>query len=738
MKRSSLAAAAIFAIVALTAAAAQAAGPGGQPRDLKNNPAAVGPSGAFDFKDQDLGTGITECPQAGMNTEPEPLDRREVDEAEKKSDRGDDTRANTEYTCFPQNETSLDVNPTSEKNIVSGANDYRLGWASSGFYASSDGGKHWYDGWIPFPSLPNGDNLDGGGDPAIVFDRAGVVYYADINFNRTDDTNGVWVSRSTNGGFTWSRPCVVQSDTAPCGGPGDPRQPGDGTVAFTPENESTPPFGSSANFSVTFNDKEYIAAGPRPAGVEPRCFTPVSKAPLAPGAPGCPAGNIGVDRIYVTWSRFTNPVGTPGFITDSKIVLSYSDDRGHSWSPQQVINGSAPFCTGSFAGGTACDDNQFSVPTVSPSTGHLYVAFENFDTVDENQWLVVRSTDGGTTFAGPFRVTTAYDVNLRLSAACSARGAGRVHLTNSCFRVPYTGAIVADKRGGSFADDLYLVMEDNRNGTRVSTNTDVFFFKSLDGGTTWIGPTRINNDPSSSPANRDCGRNPFDPVEPLQPACPAGVHTGNDQFWPWIDINDKGHLNISLKDRRLDVDSVAHEWPTSRERPGNYLVWTWGANCTVGSSNATSCVAPAASLITSPPAPVNPSVTDIPPGAGPTFLGNWDNFGISDVPSNYDYSFRAGIFAGDYESVAVEKNRAYTLMTDARNGRSSGGPAGGATFPSQPGRNPACEQSDVFFDSWGSNQDAHGQEKASKDDALFLVTPCPTDAESPDDDDDDD
>lgn len=92
---------------------------------------------------------------------------------------------------------------------------------------------------------------------------------------------------------------------------------------------------------------------------------------------------------------------------------------------------------------------------------------------------------------------------------------------------------------------------------------------------------------------------------------------------------------------------------------------------------------------------------------------------------------------GDYESVAVEKNRAYTLMTDARNGRSSGGPAGGATFPSQPGRNPACEQSDVFFDSWGSDQDAHGQSKASKDDALFLVTPCPTDAESSGGDDDD-
>jgi hypothetical protein len=249
----------------------------------------------------------------------------------------------------------------------------------------------------------------------------------------------------------------------------------------------------------------------------------------------------------------------------------------------------------------------------------------------------------------------------------------------------------------------------------------VFFFKSLDGGSTWIGPTRVNNDPSSAPANRDCGR-------AGQPACPAGVNTGNDQFWPWIDINEKGHLNIAFKDRRLDVDSVASEWPTSRQRPGNYLVWTWGAQCEIKRGTASECLAPDAAVIPQPTALVNPSGPF--PGAGPSSIGPWDNFGISDVPSNYDYSFRAGIFAGDYESVAVQDNRAVTLMTDARNGRSSGGPAGGATFPSQPGRNPACEQSDVFFDSWASDHDAQGQDKASKDDALFLVTPCPADTKS--------
>ena len=701
------------------------------PRYLKTEQLAT-PSGAWDFRDMELGTNITECPQARMNTEPRELERREVDRVERLSEGGDDIRANTEYSCFPQNETSIDVNPTKRSNIVAGANDYRLGWASSGFYASSDGGNHWYDGWIPFPSLPNGDNLDAGGDPAIVFDRAGIVYYADINFNRTDDTNGIWVSRSTNGGFTWSRPCVAinvgtpTDDQARCGGPGDPRQPGDGTVVFQVENEPTPPGGVVANFSVTFHDKEYIAAGPRPAGVQPRCFAPETKTPLPPGSPGCPETVIGVDRLYVTWTRFTNPNGMPGFITDSKIQVSYSDDQGRSWSPERTINQGAAFCTGAFAGGNACDDNQFSVPTVSPKTGHVYVAFENFDTVDENQWLLVRSKDGGTTWEGPFFVTTAYDTNMALRNDCLARGANRVSLTNSCFRVPMTGNVVVDKRGGVFADDLYLVMEDNRNGTRVSTNADVFFFKSLDGGSTWIGPTRVNDDSSVSPANRDCGRNPAGP-EPAQPDCPAGVNTGNDQFWPWADLNEKGDLNVTLKDRRLDTGSVAHEWPTSRQRPGNYLVWTWGAQCQVRHSNPTDCVAGAAGVLPQPTAPVNPGAGDIPPGAGPTYTGPFDNFGVSDVPSNWDYCFRAGIFCGDYENIAVEDGRAYSIFTDARNGRSSGGPAGGTTFPSQPGRNPACEQSDVFVDIYSARGDTSGQDRARSSDAAFLVTPCPGD-----------
>jgi hypothetical protein len=206
------------------------------------------------------------------------------------------------------------------------------------------------------------------------------------------------------------------------------------------------------------------------------------------------------------------------------------------------------------------------VPTVSPQTRVLYVAFENFNTPDEHQWVVVRSSDGGQTFQGPFFVTPSFDVNFRARPDCAARGAGS-SLTNSCFRIPQTGAIVVDRRGGAFANDLYLVMSDNRNGTRENTNTDVFFLKSIDGGSSWIGPTRVNNDDSDAPANRDCGRMG-------QPACPPTTlesATGNDQWWPWIDISDRGDQRQDARPAagyELGRTRVADEPPAAGELSG--------------------------------------------------------------------------------------------------------------------------------------------------------------------------
>jgi len=113
-------------------------------------------------------------------------------------------------------------------------------------------------------------------------------------------------------------------------------------------------------------------------------------------------------RIYVTASKFVN--GPHGAYFRSPIVISHSDDGGATWSPAQVISGSNPDCTFQSDGNneTTCDEDQFSYPEVA-SDGTLYVHFLNSQNDAEwevsndfdEQIMVVKSADGGTTFTDP-------------------------------------------------------------------------------------------------------------------------------------------------------------------------------------------------------------------------------------------------------------------------------------------------------------------------------------------------
>jgi hypothetical protein len=482
----------------------------------------------------------------------------------------------------------------------------------------------------------------------------------------------------------------------------------------------------------------------------------------------CNPDTIGSDRLYVTFSVFAAAGQATG---DAQIFLSYSDDQGRSWSQPTPIYGSGQFCV---YGDQQCRDSQGSQPTVNPVTGELWVGFLNGDTADEDQYLVVHSTDGGQTFSPPSRVDTIYDVNEPRSnngrTDCSARGqsGGRAVLTNSCFRVdPIMHSIVADKRGGDFANDVYVVLYDNRNGTIRDSNNDVFFYKSTDGGNTWIGPTRVNNDRSEAPTDanadaatnarqgaRDCGRN-NGTTSGTQSGC-LEHNFGADQWFPWVTIDTKGNLNVTFFDRRLDTSSPvgAGAWPTSKTEVGNYLVWYWGASCQITKTATVSLADPTtqsstsipagASQCVAPEAVVSPTgVTGFNPAPGAVPGQNQNpatlpfrNFQISDVGSNFDYTFRAGIFAGDYSGntsgplvagpdtpVGDNGFKDAAVWTDARNGRGSGAPT-----TVEPGRNPVCEQSDVFFDTYNTSgqSTSNSGTTGSGYDPAFLVTPCPT------------
>src|SRR5215212_5058438 len=126
------------------------------------------------------------------------------------------TRANTDATTFAQQEPSIAVNPLNSLNIVSSAKDERSApgpntstkevWE----YASTDGGLSWSN--VNAPLL--GPNSVHQSDPDNIFRDDGRVYACYLGYNDSgafSDT-GIYVTQSTDGGFTWGNTVMAVTE----------------------------------------------------------------------------------------------------------------------------------------------------------------------------------------------------------------------------------------------------------------------------------------------------------------------------------------------------------------------------------------------------------------------------------------------------------------------------------------------------------------------------------------------
>ena len=378
--------------------------------------------------------------------------------------------ANVKLDCddpFPNNEPDIEVDPANPLHMIASSNDY--GTCCDQFYTTFDGGRTWTTG-----NMSREKPQKIGSDPVTAFDRKhGVAIHASLSYQvqhaaGTQACDGdVVVSISRDGGRVWEIPVPVDD-------------------------------GIGCDFSATqlFNDKEWIVTDNYPAS---RFY----------------------GRTYLTWSKFESHYGV---YASSAIWGAYSDDGGDHWSTPKSISGSNPaLCTFQVAGPAGeCDENQFSVPTVQPN-GTVFVAFTNEQNRSlweageqfDDQYLIIKSSDGGVTWSPPAFVVDLedgsrdYPQNVR----------GRQTLSGYQLRVNSAGNIVASPTTGK----LYLVFSDNRNGTHDTdnpvTNADVFVMTSSNNGATWSSPTLV-----------DTGR--------------------SDQWFPWVEVNPvTGSIGVVYNDR---------------------------------------------------------------------------------------------------------------------------------------------------------------------------------------------
>ena len=386
----------------------------------------------------------------------------------------------------PDNETSIAVNPTQPQNLIGSANDYQLRLSSGGTIVETVYSRAHVsmDGGVTWKEYPiNYSNYTSTGDPAVAFDASGNAYLATLGFTWSQNIGccvnpDVLVATSSDGGVTWSSPSRVASGSGSFGSVG------------------------------VFNDKEYLAAW-------------------------------GDGNAIVTWTVFNDGIG--GSYINSPIYASVTHDGGQTWSPGVEISGSAGFCEGA-QGGSACDQDQASVPVVA-ADGSIYVSFLNYsnDSAGRDQYLVVQVDPAtGQRVAGPYQVGKVYDGYTDYPINID----GRQTYQDSQFRTWAAGNIAADPTD---AGHLAVIWSDMRNSTlpapsnpyEATTNSDIIVSQSFDGGATWSNP--------------------------------AALKIGNDQFMPWGSYSADGLLRIGFFDRSYNRKNHAYGYTLATEKSSGSL-----------------------------------------------------------------------------------------------------------------------------------------------------------------------
>jgi hypothetical protein len=318
------------------------------------------------------------------------------------------------------------VNPTNPANIIAVWQQDR--WSNGGAHGlvtgvSHDGGATWHSTYPHFSTCAGGTPANGGdferaSDPWVTFSPNGHAYQISLSVSFNTGENAVLVSKSTDGGDTWSEPVTLDRNS---GGR-------DASYAFN-DKESITADSNDSNYVYAVWDRFVTPSGTSKASLmgyfnsasfrQPVYFSRTTNG----GATWEPARNIfdlgefngtignqivvlpngDLIDVFDLFAIFKNSHKVRG----ASVALIRSTDKGATWSRKPIIV-SKDLGRGAFdpdTGRAIRAEGGIPEIAVDPNNGYVYVVWQDsrFSGMDEIAFSM--STDGGFTWSQPIQIS---------------------------------------------------------------------------------------------------------------------------------------------------------------------------------------------------------------------------------------------------------------------------------------------------------------------------------------------
>ncbi len=436
---------------------------------------------------------------------------------------------------FPNAEVEpwVAVDPAHPMNIVGVWQQDR--WSNGGAKGliaavTHNGGLTWTRTWAHFSRCSGGNAANGGdyeraSDPWVTFAPNGDVYQIALSFNDSNFREAILVSKSTDGGDTWSEPVALIRDTSPVifddkeSITADPTAPG---FVYAIWDRGVLPAGEQPNINALHSfafrgDAMFSRTTNGGRSWEPAraIFAPLANEfTIGHQIVVLPGGTLVDITVFIRGSGKNAPGGF--------LAVMRSTDKGVTWTgPTIIANDRAVLVTDPDTGQAVRTGAGLPDIGVDPVRGTLYVVWEDsrFSVFDHNDIALTISNDGGLSWSVPVKINrspagvaaftpsvevlsdgtvgvTYYDFRsntpapglptdywlIHCHAVCGDPGSWTENHAAGPFDMetaPFArGLFVGDYEGLTTAGNTFLALFVQANSGNLANRTDVFFAKA--------------------------------------------------------------------------------------------------------------------------------------------------------------------------------------------------------------------------------------------------------------------